>query len=138
MAAYFIPRQLQQLTDSAGKPLPDISTEEIGFLNGVTSPIQTQLNGKYGSGDAIVGVSFTIGANTLDANEWAYLDGQDQPVKTASSPTFANIMDSGNLDFGTTGARLSAASGILTLAGIGNTNNENLVFDFESVANSVV
>ena len=30
----------------------------------------------------------TIGANTLDTNEWAFLDGQDQAVKTTSSPIF--------------------------------------------------
>ena len=40
--------------------------------------------------------SFVIGANTLDTNEWAYLDGQDQTVKTISSPTFAAV-SGGNL-----------------------------------------
>jgi len=39
---------------------------------------------------AIMGKSFGIGANILDATEWAFLDGQDQSVKTTSSPTFAN------------------------------------------------
>ena len=46
-------------------------------------------------GGAITGTSFIIGANTLDTNEWAYLDGQNQAVKTTSSPTFANITNSG-------------------------------------------
>jgi hypothetical protein len=34
----------------------------------------------------------TIGANTLDTSEWAYLDGQNQTVATTSSPTFANLV----------------------------------------------
>ena len=51
-------------------------------------------SGSIGAG-AITGTSFIIGANTLDTNEWAYLDGQDQAVKTTDSPTFANITDSG-------------------------------------------
>lgn len=38
---------------------------------------------------------------------------------------------------GSTGASLSAASGVLTLAGIGNTNNENLTLNFEGTANGV-
>lgn len=41
------------------------------------------------------GTSFTIGANTLDTNEWAFLDGQNQAVKTTSAVTHANITDSG-------------------------------------------
>jgi hypothetical protein len=40
-------------------------------------------SGSIGAG-AITGTSFIIGANTLDTNEWAYLDGQDQAVKTTS------------------------------------------------------
>ena len=43
--------------------------------------------GTLGAG-AITGTSFTIGANTLDTTEWAFLDGQDQAVKTTSSPSF--------------------------------------------------
>ncbi|TSC94215.1 MAG: Uncharacterized protein CEN87_566, partial [Parcubacteria group bacterium Licking1014_1] len=43
------------------------------------------------SGAAITGTSFIIGANTLTTSEWAFLDGQDQAVKTTSSPTFAGL-----------------------------------------------
>lgn len=39
---------------------------------------------------------------------------------------------------GSTGALLSAATGVLTIASIGNTNNENLTIDLESVANKVI
>ena len=46
--------------------------------------------GTLGAG-AITGTSFTIGANTLNTTEWAFLDGQDQSVFKASSPTFANL-----------------------------------------------
>lgn len=38
---------------------------------------------------AVTGTSFTIGANTLDTSEWAFLDGQNQAVASTSSPTFA-------------------------------------------------
>lgn len=41
--------------------------------------------------NAITGTSFTIGANTLDGTEWANLDGQNQSVKTTSSPTFTTL-----------------------------------------------
>lgn len=37
----------------------------------------------------------------------------------------------------TTGVSFSSASGVLTIAGIGNTNNENLIIDFETVSNQV-
>jgi len=46
--------------------------------------------GTLGAG-AITGTSFIIGANTLDTNEFAFLDGQDQSVLIASSPTFNDI-----------------------------------------------
>jgi hypothetical protein len=48
------------------------------------------LTGTLGAG-ATTGTSFIIGANTLDTNEWAFLDGQNQTVKTTSSPTFVGI-----------------------------------------------
>lgn len=51
---------------------------------GATDDIDLGLNG-------ITLTDITIGANTLNTTEWAYLDGQDQAVKTTSSPTFANI-----------------------------------------------
>ena len=36
----------------------------------------------------------TIGANTIDTNEWAFLDGLNQSLATGSSATFANVTDS--------------------------------------------
>src|SRR3990167_2557013 len=38
------------------------------------------------------GVSYTIGANTLTTSEWAFLDGQDQAVKTPSDVTFNSVL----------------------------------------------
>jgi hypothetical protein len=40
---------------------------------------------------AITGTSFVIGANSLDTNEWTHLNGQDQPVRKASSPEFVGL-----------------------------------------------
>lgn len=42
-------------------------------------------------GNNLTAVGFTIGANTLTTTEWAFLDGQDQAVKTTSSPEFAAL-----------------------------------------------
>jgi len=53
---------------------------DLGSRNFITT-------GTLGAG-AITATSFTIGANTLTGSEWAFLDGQDQAVKIASSPTF--------------------------------------------------
>ena len=43
------------------------------------------------SGTAITGTSFVIGANTLDTNEWVFLDGHNQSVFTTSTPSFPQI-----------------------------------------------
>lgn len=39
----------------------------------------------------------TIGANKLDTNEWAFLDGQNQALKIADSPTFGGLTLAGDL-----------------------------------------
>lgn len=46
--------------------------------------------GTLGAG-AITGTSFIIGANTLTTSEWAFLDGQDQAVKTTDNVTFNTV-----------------------------------------------
>lgn len=63
--------------------------------------------------------SIAIGANTLDTNEWAYLDGQNQAVASTSSPTFANITDSG-----LTASKVVFTDGskVLTSTGIGTSS----------------
>jgi len=47
--------------------------------------------GGFTTAGAVTAASFVIGANTLDTNEWAYLDGQDQAVKSSDSPTFVDL-----------------------------------------------
>ncbi|MBI2573981.1 MAG: hypothetical protein HYV78_01130 [Candidatus Wildermuthbacteria bacterium] len=53
---------------------------------------------------AAIATSIAIGANTVDTNEWANLDGLNQALATTSSPTFANltISTAGGLRTGTT------------------------------------
>ena len=46
--------------------------------------------GTLGAG-AITGTSFIIGANTLTTTEWAFLDGQDQALKTTNTPQFLRL-----------------------------------------------
>jgi hypothetical protein len=60
----------------------------------------------------VTGLSFTIGANKLTTSEFAYLDGQNQAVKTTSNPTFASV----------TIPTIYPTAGILTIMG-------NLVVD---------
>ena len=43
----------------------------------------------------VTATNFIIGANTLDTNEWAFMDGLDQALKTTDSPTFAGTFSSG-------------------------------------------
>jgi len=87
-----------------------ISTDELNYLDGVTSAIQTQLDGKASDSDVlkkdgsvaltanwdagsydIKAGSFTIGTNTLGSDEFGYLDGIDQALKTTDSPTFDDL-----------------------------------------------
>lgn len=45
---------------------------------------------------AMTGIdNITMGASTLNATEWGYLDGQDQAVKSTDSPTFVNLTATG-------------------------------------------
>jgi hypothetical protein len=53
--------------------------------------------------------SFIIGANTLDTNEWAFLDGTNQALKITSLPTFNSL----TLTYGL-GASTGIFSGALT------------------------
>jgi len=54
--------------------------------------------------------SITIGANTIDTNEWAHIDGLDQDLKTVDSPTFAG------LTIGTLSGILKASTGAVGTA----------------------
>lgn len=49
----------------------------------------------------IKALSFSIGANKLTTSEWAFLDGQDQAVKTTDNVTFSTIKSTGSTASGT-------------------------------------
>jgi lysophospholipase L1-like esterase len=50
------------------------------------------LTGNWNAGSFdIKATSFSVGANTLTTSEWAYLDGQNQAVKTTDYPLFAGV-----------------------------------------------
>jgi hypothetical protein len=61
---------------------------------------------------AATATSIAIGANTLNTTEWAFLDGLDQAVKKADSPTFAGAT------IGSASDLLKVTSGVV--AGIGS------------------
>lgn len=93
-----------RIRDSAGVEVASINSDGHYLCEGVISTGATG-TGKFvfDTSPALVtptigvatATSIAIGANTLDTSEWAFLDGQDQAVKTTSSPTFANITNSG-------------------------------------------
>lgn len=49
------------------------------------------------SASTVTVTAVTIGANTLNTSEWAYLDGQNQAVTSGSSPNFNNSNMTGNI-----------------------------------------
>lgn len=49
-------------------------------------------NGDVTVDGSLTATSIIMGAYTVSATEWAFLDGQDQAVWTESSPTFANLV----------------------------------------------
>jgi len=83
------------------------STDAVVFLTldtgqGANELYDMDQNVLTSSSPTFVGLTvtnITIGANLIDTNEWAYLDGLDQAVKTTSSPTFAGLTLAGSTDF---------------------------------------
>ena len=51
----------------------------------------------FSSSGTVTASSFIIGANTLDTNEWAFLDGQNQAIATGSTPSFTGITLTGDV-----------------------------------------
>lgn len=49
------------------------------------------LSGNASVASSVTATSFVIGGNTLNTTEWAYLDGQNQALKTTDSPIFATV-----------------------------------------------
>ena len=74
-AATFTGNTVLPATTSIG----DVSSVEIGYVNGVTSPIQTQIDGKAPSTDATFTGSILLPSTTsignVTSDEIAYLDG---------------------------------------------------------------
>src|SRR3989344_2934576 len=60
---------------------------------------------------AATATSLAIGANTLDTNEWAFLDGSNQTLATTSSPTFASPTFTGALTVSGFGTHSFSAGG---------------------------
>lgn len=146
---------------------PASLTEPLAFFNILTPTMtgriaQTTFQARIdNSGTTSItiptGTSASIGGLMIDAPRFimtgsstdsttVYIAGA--PTKTSGAGTLGNAralwVDSGetrldgNILLGTTtGVNLSAATGVLTLAGIGNTNNENITLDFEGTANEV-
>ncbi len=92
----------------------DVSDTEIGYLNGVTSAIQTQIDGKQ---DIVSGVSST---------EIGYLDGVTSAIQTQidakaplASPTFTGTATTNHLivdgDFTVNGTNFSASATSITI-----------------------
>jgi hypothetical protein len=59
------------------------------------------------------------------------------PYAGLTSPSFTTSIVTPQVDFGTTGGRFSCASGVCTMAGLGNTYNENIIWNFEANSNQV-
>ena len=71
------------------------ATDDFRLKTGSTNLVEFNKTGElvYVHGAATINgiltaTAFTIGANSLTTTEWGNLDGQDQAVKTTSSPTF--------------------------------------------------
>jgi len=60
-------------------------------ISGTTLDISGQSNFGSVSGSAHSAVSYTIGSKTLEQSEFDNLDGQDQGVRIADSPTFVQL-----------------------------------------------
>jgi len=82
----------------------DINIVDTFLLNGSQYPETTAtydlgnstLQWRHGQfSGAVTATSYVIGANTLDTNEWAFLDGQNQAVASGSSVEFAAITQGG-------------------------------------------
>lgn len=86
------------------------------------------------SATAVTGTSFVIGANTLTTTEWAFLDGQDQAVKTTSSPTFVNLSLTSMATNWTNAGRTVADMGILTTVDINGGTLDGVVIGGASAA----
>ena len=111
------------VSDSSGRPTAStVTSTELGYLDGVTSAIQTQLNGKQatisGAASTITGANLTasralisngsgkVSVSTVTSTELGYLDGVTSAIQTqlngkaASSHTHTGAQITGTIDGG--------------------------------------
>lgn len=95
----------------------------------------------------IKALSFSIGDNKLTTTEWAFLDGQNQAVKTTDSPTFVGLTLSGAIATptnitasGTIQAEQLTSTDDITMQGhlftLGNGTANDIVLSFSCLNNS--
>ena len=74
--------------------LGGVTTSEFSYLDGVTSPLQTQINAKANNANASIATSISL---TGGANAWQFaLSGNDLIIKYGAT-TLARLDTSGNL-----------------------------------------
>ena len=96
------------------------SLAELAYVKGVSSAIQTQINAR-GVGGSDTQVQF---------NDGGVFGGDSDLIWNKTTNT---------MTLGGTASILAGtgSSGVLTLGGVGGTNNEDLTFDFETTANQL-
>ena len=75
-----------------------IDNTEFSYLNGVTSAIQTQIDGKAASSHTQAAT--TIGGGTIDNTEFGYLDGVTSAIQTQLSGKQASITPTSDITAG--------------------------------------
>lgn len=118
---------VSMLTDwtNAGRTIADlgiVTTMDVdgGTIDGVTIGGSVAGDGTFVN---LTATSIIIGGNTLDTNEWANLDGQDQTVASTSSPTFVNLSITSMAQNWTNAGRTIADLGIVTTEKFGGATN---------------
>ena len=81
--------------------------------------------------------SLPLISSTTGAMSWSGNFGANDLTTTGTLGAGVSTLSTVNFG-GSTGVSATAASGVLTLGGIGGTNNENLTFDFETTSNEVI
>jgi len=120
---------LAGLTWSSGSPLVKMTAAGTFGLDATAY---------YKSGDTAVFANVTDSGLTITRIPYAGTAGL---LVDSANLTYDGTTLTSNSGFATssssTGVQISGSAGVLTLAGQGNTNNENLTFDFETTANKV-
>jgi len=115
---------------------------DTGTMSTIAAGTSTYVFTANGPGVAPTWQAATAGTvtGTGTATYLAYWDGASSLTASAGLTYDGTTLTSGGgfaTNSSSTGVNISGASGVLTLAGVGNTNNENLTFDFETVVNTV-